>query len=38
MSQTLAEKYRPRTLDEIAGQKHLLGKNGPLRAYAKNRI
>lgn len=38
MSQPLAEKYRPRTLDEIAGQKHLLGKNGPLRAYAKNRI
>ena len=38
MSQSLAEKYRPRTLDEIAGQKHLLNKNGPLRAYAKKRI
>lgn len=38
MSQSLAEKYRPRTLDEIAGQKHLLNKNGPLRAYAEKRI
>ena len=27
----LALKYRPRTLDEIAGQKHLLGEGAPLR-------
>jgi putative ATPase len=27
----LAEKLRPRTLDEVAGQKHLLGPGKPLR-------
>ncbi len=27
----LALKYRPRTLDEVAGQYHLLGKDAPLR-------
>ena len=27
----LAERMRPRTLDEFAGQTHLLGKNAPLR-------
>ena len=28
----LAEKLRPRTLDEVVGQKHLLGPGKPLRA------
>ncbi|AKF25825.1 recombinase RarA [Sulfurovum lithotrophicum] len=27
----LALKYRPKTLDELIGQKHLLGENAPLR-------
>ncbi len=27
----LAERMRPQTLDDIVGQKHLLGENGPLR-------
>lgn len=38
MAQPLAEKYRPQALNEIAGQKHLLGQNGPLRAYIENNI
>ncbi|MEW5825294.1 MAG: replication-associated recombination protein A [Candidatus Bipolaricaulota bacterium] len=28
----LAERMRPRSLDEVAGQRKLLGKDGPLRA------
>lgn len=31
MSAPLADRLRPQTLDEIVGQKHLLGKNKPLR-------
>jgi len=31
LSVNLALKYRPRTLDEMAGQKHLVSKNAPLR-------
>ncbi|MBR6562923.1 MAG: AAA family ATPase, partial [Clostridia bacterium] len=27
----LADKVRPRSFDEVAGQKHLLGKNAPFR-------
>ena len=38
MSQPFAEKYRPLVLDDIAGQKHLLGKGGPLRVYIENGI
>ena len=30
----LADKMRPRTLDEVAGQKHLLGENAPYRPIA----
>ena len=30
-SQPLAERMRPRKLDEFVGQDHLIGKNGPLR-------
>lgn len=32
----LADKMRPRTLDEVAGQKHLLGKNAPFRRIAES--
>ncbi|MCR4392403.1 MAG: replication-associated recombination protein A [Candidatus Acetothermia bacterium] len=28
----LADRLRPRTLDEVVGQRHLLGEKGPLRA------
>ena len=31
MNQPLADRMRPRTLDEVAGQDHLLKKDGPLR-------
>lgn len=31
MSQPLAERMRPKTLDEYVGQKHLVGENGVLR-------
>ena len=31
MNQPLADRLRPRTLDEIAGQKHLVGPDGILR-------
>ncbi len=29
----LAERVRPRTLDDMAGQEHLVGPNGPLRKF-----
>ncbi len=31
MYEPLAQKIRPQTLDEVVGQKHLIGKNKPLR-------
>ena len=31
MSAPLADRLRPQSLDEIVGQKHLLGKDKPLR-------
>ena len=31
MSQPLAERLRPRTLDEYIGQKHLVGEGAVLR-------
>ncbi len=31
--QPLAERVRPRTLDDMAGQEHLVGPAGPLRNY-----
>jgi putative ATPase len=31
----LAERVRPRTIDDVAGQQHLLGPNGPLRSFAE---
>ena len=32
----LADQLRPKTLDEIAGQEHLLGPEGPLRRMVDN--
>lgn len=32
MSQPLAERVRPKTLDDYVGQEHLVGPGGPLRA------
>ena len=29
----LAERARPKTIDEVAGQKHLIGENAPLRKF-----
>lgn len=34
----LAERLRPRNLDEYIGQEHLLGKNGPLRRAIENNV
>lgn len=31
----LAERMRPRSLDDLAGQEHLVGKGAPLRAYVE---
>ncbi|NTW69888.1 MAG: replication-associated recombination protein A [Chlorobiaceae bacterium] len=31
--QPLAERVRPRTLDDMAGQEHLVGPSGPLRRF-----
>lgn len=31
----LAERVRPRTIDDVAGQQHLLGPHGPLRSFAE---
>ena len=35
-SRPLADQLRPKTLDEIAGQEHLLGPEGPLRRMVDN--
>ncbi len=32
----LAERVRPRTIDEVAGQEHLLGDGKPLRRFLEN--
>lgn len=31
MAQPLAQRMRPQTLDEVVGQKHLIGENAPVR-------
>ena len=36
INQPLADKLRPRSFDEIAGQAHLVGKNGILRKLTEN--
>ncbi len=35
MSQPIAEKFRPGTLDEVVGQEHLVGQDGVLRNMLK---
>ncbi|ODS80858.1 MAG: AAA family ATPase [Cytophagaceae bacterium SCN 52-12] len=37
-SAPLAERLRPKTLDDYIGQEHLLGPNGPLRRAIENNI
>lgn len=32
----LASKYRPSTLDQFIGQKHLVGENGPIRKFLES--
>jgi len=34
----LAERIRPQSIDEYIGQEHLLGKNGVLRKYLKQKV
>ena len=36
MYQPLADKIRPKTLDDVVGQRHLLGENGLLRRVIKS--
>ena len=36
MAQPLADRIRPKTLDEVVGQQHLLGKNMPLRRIVES--
>lgn len=38
MNKPLAERLRPKTLDGYLSQKHLLGKDGPLRTQLRNDI
>lgn len=38
MDKPLAERLRPKTLDGYLSQKHLLGKDGPLRTQIKNGV
>ena len=35
-NQPLADRMRPKQFDEVAGQKHLVGKNGIIRKLAEN--
>ena len=37
MNEPLALKLRPTNIDEIIGQKHLVGKNGPIRNFINNK-
>ena len=34
----LAERLRPKTLDQVLGQEHLTGENGPIRKMLENDI
>ena len=36
MNKPLAIKLRPKNIDEIIGQEHLVGKNAPIRNFVKN--
>lgn len=35
--QPLAERIRPRTIDEIFGQEHLVGDGAPLRVFVQRK-
>ncbi|MEZ4655845.1 MAG: replication-associated recombination protein A, partial [Candidatus Eisenbacteria bacterium] len=35
-SSPLADRLRPRTLDDVVGQEHLIGAGGPLRAFLES--
>ena len=37
MSEPLALKLRPTKLNEIIGQEHLVGKDGPIKNFIKNK-
>lgn len=37
MARPLADKIRPKTLDEVVGQKHLIGENAPLRKIIESK-
>lgn len=37
MEKPLAVKLRPNNIDEIIGQKHLVGENGPIRNFINNK-
>jgi len=38
MNKPLAERLRPKTLDDYLSQKHLVGERGPLRTQLKNNL
>ena len=37
MNKPLAERLRPKNLDDVIGQKHLIGEGMPLRKMAENK-
>ena len=37
MQEPLALKLRPKTIDDIIGQEHLVGENGPIRNFINNK-
>ena len=37
MSSPLADRIRPKTLDEVVGQKHILGEGKPLRKIIESK-
>ena len=36
MTEPLAIKLRPKNIDEVIGQKHLVGDNAPIRNFVNN--
>ena len=36
--EVLADKLRPKNIDDIIGQKHLVGDNGPIRNFINSRL
>ena len=37
MNTPLALKLRPKTIDDVIGQKHLVGENAPIRNFINNK-